>query len=79
ISLIMLDLKMPEIDGFELYSLIHEKYKNIPVTIMTSDRSIETIRKINELGISDYLTKPLNKFVTKEAVYGVINDRKKGL
>ena len=78
ISLIMLDLKMPEIDGFELYSLIRERY-GIPVTIMTSDRSIETIRKINELGINDYLTKPLNKFVTKEALYGVINDRNKGL
>ncbi|MBQ9519268.1 MAG: response regulator [Firmicutes bacterium] len=78
ISLIMLDLKMPDIDGFELFGIIREKYST-PVVVMTSDKSIETIRKISDLGIDDYLTKPLNPFVTKEAVYGVINDRRRGI
>ena len=72
ISLIMLDLKMPDIDGFELYGMIHEKY-NIPVVIMTADKSMETVQKISELGIDDYLTKPLNPFITQEMVYGIIN------
>ncbi len=49
-----------------------EKY-DIPVVMMTADKSSETLRKINELGIDDYLTKPLNKFVTQEMVYGIIN------
>ena len=72
IDLILLDLKMPEIDGFELYKVIREKYST-PVVIMTADRSSETVQKINELGIDDYLTKPLNKFVTQEMIYGIIN------
>ena len=72
ISLIMLDLKMPDIDGFELYGMIREKY-NIPVVIMTADKSMETVQKISELGIDDYLTKPLNPFITQEMVYGIIN------
>ena len=75
IDMILLDLKMPDIDGFELYGLIREKY-NTPVVIMTADNSSETLEKINELGIDDYLTKPLNKFVTQEMVYGIINYRK---
>ena len=75
IDMILLDLKMPDIDGFELYGLIREKY-NTPVVIMTADNSSETLEKINELGIGDYLTKPLNKFVTQELVYGIINYRK---
>ncbi|MBR1598940.1 MAG: response regulator [Lachnospiraceae bacterium] len=71
ISLILLDLKMPDIDGFELFRLIREDY-NIPVVLMTADRSMETIHMISELGIDDYLTKPLNAFITREMVYGII-------
>ncbi len=72
ISLILLDLRMPDIDGFELYKLIREKY-SIPVVMMTADKSGDTLRQINELGIDDYLTKPLNQFITLEMVYGIIN------
>ena len=78
ISLIMLDLRMPDVDGFELYRMIREKY-NTPVVIMSADRSIETIKRITELGIDDYLTKPLNQFITQEMVYGIINYRRGNL
>lgn len=72
IHLILLDLKMPDIDGFELYQMIMERYR-IPVVLMTADKSIETIQKINELGIDDYVTKPLNAFVVRETVHGIVN------
>ncbi|MBQ9382895.1 MAG: response regulator [Ruminiclostridium sp.] len=78
IDLILLDLKMPDIDGFELYKIIREKY-NTPVVIMTADKSSDTVQRINELGIDDYLTKPLNKFVTQEMVYGMINYKRDDL
>ncbi|MDD6811542.1 MAG: response regulator [Lachnospiraceae bacterium] len=70
--LILLDLKMPDADGFELYQMIREKY-HIPVVLVTADRCIETIQKISELGIDDYLTKPLHAFVVKETVRGITN------
>ena len=63
---------MPDIDGFELYQMIVERYR-IPVVLMTADKSIETIQKINELGIDDYVTKPLNAFVVRETVHGIVN------
>lgn len=72
IHLILLDLKMPDIDGFELYQMIVERYR-IPVVLMTADKSIETIQKINELGIDDYVTKPLHAFVVRETVHGIVN------
>ena len=73
IRLILLDLKMPEIDGFELYQMIREKC-DVPVVLMTADKSLETIQKISELGIEDYLTKPLHAFVVKESVHSIINN-----
>lgn len=72
IHLILLDLKMPDIDGFELYQMIREKYL-VPVVLMTADKSIETIQRISELGIDDYVTKPLHPFVVKETVHGITN------
>lgn len=78
IALIMLDLMMPDIDGFELYKLIREKYVT-PVVLMTADKSIETVQKINELGIDDYLTKPLNQYITLEMIYGIISYRRNDL
>lgn len=72
IDLILLDLKMPDVDGFDLYQMIREKY-DIPVVLVTADKGIDTIQKITELGIDDYLTKPLHPFVVKETVHGIIN------
>ena len=72
IDVILMDLRMPDIDGFELYQMVREKY-HVPVVIMTADKSIETIQKISELGIEDYLTKPLHAFVVKETVHGITN------
>lgn len=74
IDLILLDLIMPETDGFELYKLIREKYK-IPVVIVTADKRLETIQQISELGIDDYLTKPVHSFVLKEIVHGITDSR----
>lgn len=72
ISLILLDLKMPETDGFELYMKIRKNH-DMPVILMTADKSKETLDRIRELHIDDYVTKPLNEAITREAVYGLIH------
>ena len=72
IALIMLDLKMPDIDGFSLYMRIRRDY-DMPVILMTGDKSRETLDRIRDLGIDDYVTKPLNGSVTREAVYGLLH------
>lgn len=73
VSVILLDLIMPDIDGFELYQMIRQKY-NIPIVLVTADRSIETVEKIRQLGIDDYLTKPLHAYVVKETVQSITNN-----
>ena len=57
-SLILLDLLMPVMDGFELLSKIKadEKLSNIPVIVMTSEKEAE-VRSI-KCGADDFITKP---------------------
>ena len=72
ISLILLDLKISDIDGFDMYERIRKKY-DMPVVLMTGDKSMETLHRIRELGIDDYIPKPLNPAITKEVVYGILH------
>ncbi len=58
-DLAILDIMLPDIDGFSICRLIREKY-NFPVIMLTA--KIEDIDKINGLaiGADDYITKPFN-------------------
>ncbi|HEX8887482.1 MAG TPA: response regulator [Noviherbaspirillum sp.] len=61
-SLILLDLKLPELDGFELLKLIRSNPAlcAIPVFILSASKTDEDICRSTLLGISKYLVKPLN-------------------
>ena len=72
IALVILDLKMPDTDGFTLSQDIRA-IRDIPVILMTGDRSLKTIQRIRELGIDDYLTKPLNGAITVETVHSILH------
>jgi len=59
-SLVLLDIGMPGMDGIEVMRLIHEQFPVIPVIILTGHRDTETVKKMIEMGASEYLTKPIN-------------------
>lgn len=63
VDLIVLDVMIPIINGFNICRLLksQEKYKNIPIVLLTS-RSEEEDRKIGkEVGADAYIAKPLNR------------------
>ena len=59
-SLVLLDLLMPVMDGFELIEIIKndEKLRSIPIIVMTSEKDAEV--KSIKLGASDFITKPFD-------------------
>lgn len=61
-DLILLDVNMPEMDGFEACKAIrkHENLKGIPIIFLTALVEPQDIVKGFELGGQDYLTKPFN-------------------
>lgn len=69
-DLIFLDVLMPDADGFELCLMLKadERYKNIPLFILTSLDRIEHKIKAFRMGASDYILKPINGLETNARV-----------
>ncbi len=63
VDLILLDINMPDMSGFETLKLIREmpEHINIPIIFLTSDADPETERKCFEMGAFDYIVKPFQK------------------
>jgi CheY-like chemotaxis protein len=60
--LILLDLKMPKVDGIEVTRIIKgdEKMRHIPIVIMTSSKEERDISQSYSLGANSYIVKPLD-------------------
>jgi CheY-like chemotaxis protein len=60
VDLIVTDLKMPGMDGFELLSLIRRDHPYIPVIVMTAFGNPELEKWLESVGIFAYLEKPID-------------------
>lgn len=60
VDLILTDLTMPIMDGYELIEHRNRYYPQVPLMAMTADASPDVIRKLSGLGITDCLEKPFH-------------------
>ncbi|MCK4738403.1 MAG: response regulator [Deltaproteobacteria bacterium] len=69
-DLIITDINMPDINGLELVSFIkkNELYKDIPLFIITTERSTQDVEKGLALGANEYIVKPFKPSVLQEKV-----------
>ncbi len=59
-DIIITDLRMPKMDGLEFVKKIREKNRLIPIIIITAMNDKETILKSVDIGITNYIVKPVN-------------------
>lgn len=71
-ALILLDLKMPKMDGFEALEQIRQDpaLRHIPVVVLTTSRADEDIFRSYNLGVNSFITKP----VTFEGLVAAMKD-----
>ena len=60
-DLIITDLKMPGMDGMELFDEFRDMEPEIPVIIITANGSIETADEAMTKGVAEFITKPFRK------------------
>ncbi len=81
-DMVLSDLMMPEMDGYELHRILQEKSAEpVPIMFMSADESEETESKGFEVGAEDYIRKPLKPDVLLRRVGIIIEhlDKVRGL
>lgn len=74
ISLVLLDIVMPVMDGFEVLEFLN-KYQwidDIPVIMISSEDSATSVKKAYEMGVSDYINRPFDAEVVHRRVFNTI-------
>lgn len=69
-KLILLDLKMPKVNGIEVLEKIKTDSitKKIPVVVLTSSKEDPDIKKCYELGVNSYVVKPVDFLQFQQAI-----------
>ena len=78
IDLILLDVMMPEMDGYEVLERLKraEKWQHIPVVMVSALEEEESVVRCIEAGADDYLTKPVNSVLLRARVNNSLNKKR---
>lgn len=68
VDLILLDLMLPDVDGYSFFELLREAHMEVPVIVISGCVSQEALDLAWELGAVDYVTKP---FTPTELIFRV--------
>ena len=79
IGLVLMDIKMPIMDGFEAFEKISPIRPNLTIIAQTAFSSNEDKDKIFKVGFNDYITKPINRERLFELIEGVFSPKNKTL
>lgn len=69
ISLVFMDMKMPEMDGYDATKLIKKIYPELPVIAQTAYATKEDILSIFAAGCDDFMAKPVDPEILKKVIY----------
>ena len=71
-DLVLLDIKMPKLDGLEVMKRLKQQQIFVPVLVLTAYQSVELAKEAVKLGALDYLPKPFEREQILQAVRGVL-------
>jgi DNA-binding NtrC family response regulator len=68
IKLVLLDIKMPKINGLDILQEIKKKYPHLKIIMVTGYKSVETAAEAARLGASGYIVKPFKSLEILDTV-----------
>ena len=72
-DIILMDLQMPEMNGFEATDYIRNKLKlNIPILALTADVTTVDVEKCKAVGMNDYLAKPIDEKLLYQKIVSLV-------
>ncbi|MFD1956895.1 response regulator [Paenibacillus thailandensis] len=80
IDLVMVDMKMPEMNGMEFLQKLQENYPDMPAIVISGFNDFEYTRQAIRSKVVDYLLKPINRQDLNQALnkaFGVLEERRK--
>ncbi|MCM1544297.1 MAG: diguanylate cyclase [Ruminococcus sp.] len=74
LSLVLLDIVMPETDGFGVLAEMNDKHyiENIPVIMISAESSPESIEKAYDLGVTDFISRPFDAMIVHHRVVNTL-------
>ena len=74
ISLVLLDIVMPEMDGFEVLAVMNQKkwIEDVPVIMISAESTPSYVQRAYELGVTDYISRPFDSLVVQRRVINTI-------
>ena len=74
ISLVLLDIVMPELDGFEVLATMNKEHwiEDIPVIIISAESSSTYLERAFDLGVTDYISRPFDDLIVHRRVINTI-------
>ncbi len=77
-DLVLLDVLMPELDGYETLARIErdEKLRHVPVIMVSALEDIESVVRCLELGAADYLPKPFDPMLLRARINGCLTKKR---
>ena len=74
---VLLDMKIPGMDGLEILARLKEDHPELPVMMMTAYVEQHIVDRANELGVMKYFTKPFNIFEVRDEVNKLVEKTEK--
>ncbi len=74
ISLVLLDIVMPVMDGYGVLAVMNSRHwiDDVPVIMISSDNSVSSMRRAYELGITEFISRPFDALIVRHRVVNTI-------
>lgn len=72
IDCVLLDMKIPEMNGIEILQRMEEMGRKMPVVMMTAYGEVKLVEQAKSLGVTHYFTKPFDIFEVRNTVNNLL-------